>query len=95
MSHSLSLGDALRQCRRARGVTLDGLSCTTGLSKGFLSQLENGRREASLATLETVAQALSIPVAVLVVLAAGPADAPPLDAARLTRLQKRLESLIG
>ena len=84
----------MRRCRRLRGVTLDVLAERTGLSKGFLSQVENGRREASLSTLEAITEALSVPLGVVMLLASGPGDAPELDERALASLKRKIESLL-
>jgi len=59
------LGDRLRAFRRARGLTLAALATKTGLSKGFLSQLERGAKIPSISSLLKVAASLSINVGAL------------------------------
>lgn len=41
---SLSFGKKIKEIRLAKSMTLDDLSKESGLSKGFLSKLENGHR---------------------------------------------------
>lgn len=50
----------LRDIRRARGLTIDQFATMTGLSKGFISQIETGQRQAGSATLQRIAEALDI-----------------------------------
>ncbi|MDX2265405.1 MAG: helix-turn-helix transcriptional regulator [Hyphomicrobiales bacterium] len=52
----------LRQIRKDRGVTLEKLAETTGLSVTYLSRVETGKRGITLEGLEKVAQALSVSV---------------------------------
>jgi HTH-type transcriptional regulator, competence development regulator len=55
-------GDAIRALRRANGCGLRALSEQTGLNRGFLSQIETGKRGASVRTLTTIATALDVPI---------------------------------
>lgn len=60
-----ALGDQLRAAREARGLTLDQLSASVGVSKAHLSRLESGDRQPSVGILVEVAAALGTPVSVL------------------------------
>lgn len=55
-------GDAIRALRRANRCGLRALSKQTELNRGFLSQIETGKRGASARTLTTIAAALGVPV---------------------------------
>ncbi len=50
----------IRVWREHRRLTQDRLARAAGISKPYLSQLEHGRRKASVATLKRVARALSV-----------------------------------
>jgi DNA-binding XRE family transcriptional regulator len=50
----------IRVWRKHRGLTLAEITTRTGLGKGYLSDLEKGRRKGTLATLRTIAEALDI-----------------------------------
>jgi transcriptional regulator with XRE-family HTH domain len=63
----LLLGRKIRDLRLRRGLTVQQLAAASGLSKGFISQVENGRTSPSLATLRDLALALATSVAYLVV----------------------------
>jgi transcriptional regulator with XRE-family HTH domain len=63
----LLLGRKIRDLRLRRGFTVQQLAAASGLSKGFISQVENGRTSPSLATLRDLAGALNTSVAYLVV----------------------------
>lgn len=60
------VGPRLRRLRVQRGVTLAGLSETTGISKSTLSRLESGQRRPSLELLLPIAQAHQVPLDELV-----------------------------
>jgi quercetin dioxygenase-like cupin family protein/DNA-binding XRE family transcriptional regulator len=59
------LGARLRSLRNQQGWTLEQLSLRTNLSEPFLSRIESGRRQPSLAALLTLARAHSMPLASL------------------------------
>jgi len=60
-----SLGAQLKVLRNQRGWTLEKLSTLTRLSEPYLSRLESGSRQPSLAALLTLAQVYDIPVRTL------------------------------
>ncbi len=60
-----SLGTRLKALRSQRGWTLERLSRLSKLSEPYLSRLESGSRQPSLAALLTLAQVYEIPVRTL------------------------------
>lgn len=77
------LGSRLRAARQRKGTSLAALAKQTGLTKGFLSQLERGLSRASVASLTRICAALDVlPSAILDPLPPGPVaptDAPTLS----------------
>jgi transcriptional regulator with XRE-family HTH domain len=63
----MPLGKKIRDLRLRRGLTVQQLAEKSGLSKGFISQVENHRTSPSLATLRDLAHSLDTSVAYLVV----------------------------
>jgi transcriptional regulator with XRE-family HTH domain len=59
------LGTRLRDLRIGRGWTLDELARQSGLSKSYLSRIEDGDRQPSLASLLSLTQAYGIALAAL------------------------------
>ncbi len=57
-----SLGNRLRELRRQQGLSLRALAEKSGLSANTLSLIENGKTSPSVATLQQIAIALSIPI---------------------------------
>jgi transcriptional regulator with XRE-family HTH domain len=57
-----NLGDAIRDERRKRKLTLERLSKKTNLSKSFLSQVERGLTQPSISSLKKIAQEFAINV---------------------------------
>jgi transcriptional regulator with XRE-family HTH domain len=52
------IGDHLKALRAARGMTLDQLAGATGLTKSYLSKIQNSHKLPPIATLSRIAQAL-------------------------------------
>ncbi len=59
------LGTRLQDLRTGRGWTLDELARQAGLSKSYLSRIEDGERQPSLASLLSLTQAYGIALAAL------------------------------
>jgi len=77
----LRLGIRLRDLRTERGWTLDELARRTSLSKSYLSRIEDGDRQPSLASLLSLASAYGIALAALFA-------APPEAATHCTVLRE-------
>ncbi|MDG2298205.1 MAG: XRE family transcriptional regulator [Planktomarina sp.] len=58
----VAIGRQVRSFRRQQEITVADLSNMTGLSIGMLSKIENGNTSPSLKTLQTLANALSVPL---------------------------------
>jgi len=58
----VAIGREVRAHRRKQEITVADLSEATGLSIGMLSKIENGNTSPSLTTLQTLADALSVPI---------------------------------
>src|SRR5579863_1700663 len=57
-----ALGERLRGLRSAKGWTLVELAERSGLSKPFLSRLESGDRQPSIAAVLTLARVFDVPM---------------------------------
>ena len=55
-------GQRIREIRERRGFTLDDLAAGSGVSKGFLSEVENGKRGLSAENVLKIATALGASV---------------------------------
>ncbi len=58
-----ALGQALREARHRRGLTVEALATAAGVSSGLISQLERGQGNPAFLTLRRLAEALQLPVA--------------------------------
>ena len=54
------IGEHLKALRAARGMTLERLAAASGLTKSYLSKIQNSRKLPPIATLSRIAQALGI-----------------------------------
>jgi transcriptional regulator with XRE-family HTH domain len=58
----VAIGRQVRAYRKRQEVTVAELATMTGLSIGMLSKIENGNTSPSLTTLQTLADALAVPI---------------------------------
>lgn len=75
----MKIGKALKLCRSARDLSLEIVAERAGISTSYLSRLENDKREPTLAMIGKVADALEVPVPVVVFLAAEPSELKGMD----------------
>ncbi len=65
-SHNTALGPALREARKARGLSLSEVAEATGISRSLLSLIETGRSDITIGRLGRLAQLYEIRLADLV-----------------------------
>lgn len=81
-----SLGRRVRRLRKQRRLTQTELATTAGINQGFLSSIEQDKRDPSKRTIDALALALDVPQAVLIGAGDGH-DAPqPLETRELPLL---------
>lgn len=56
------VGNNIRIIRTEKGITQEALALESGLSQGYINQLENGKRLYTQKSLEMIADALSTPM---------------------------------
>ncbi|TMV50918.1 helix-turn-helix domain-containing protein [Paenibacillus mesophilus] len=61
----MDIGSAIRAIRKRKNITIAQICEETGLSQGFMSQVENNKTSPSIATLDSIAGALNVPLAYL------------------------------
>jgi len=85
------LGARLRAARQQRGWTLDALSQRSGLSTGFLSQVERGQSTLSIVSLSAICRALGLRIETLF-----SSDRPLGEAAPVvTKAEEQLHIRVG
>ncbi|WP_138750884.1 helix-turn-helix domain-containing protein [Paenibacillus sinopodophylli] len=58
----MDIGATIRTIRKRKNITIAQICEATGLSQGFMSQVETNKTSPSIATLENIAQALHVPL---------------------------------
>ncbi len=58
----MDIGATIRSIRKRKKITIPQLCEGTGLSKGFISNVENNKTSPSIATLESIATYLKVPL---------------------------------
>jgi XRE family transcriptional regulator, aerobic/anaerobic benzoate catabolism transcriptional regulator len=81
----LELGARLRAWRARRGITRKTLAADSGVSERFLADIEGGKGNVSVNSLEAIARALNIALVELL------QDAPRPELARVQALLERLD----
>jgi transcriptional regulator with XRE-family HTH domain len=61
----MDIGSTIRAIRKRKNITIAQICDETGLSQGFMSQVENNKTSPSISTLESIANALKVPLAYL------------------------------
>ncbi|QHW31783.1 helix-turn-helix domain-containing protein [Paenibacillus rhizovicinus] len=61
----MDIGSTIRAIRKRKDITIAQICEDTGLSQGFMSQVETNKTSPSIATLENIANALKVPLAYL------------------------------
>lgn len=75
----MNVGQAIKLCRTQRGISQTDLAQQAECSVSYLSMLENNKRDPTLSTLESIADALGIPVSIVFFLAAEASDLKGID----------------
>ncbi|MFF6983727.1 helix-turn-helix domain-containing protein [Streptomyces sp. NPDC008343] len=63
--NALEIGQRLRSAREHRGLTIGQVAEFTGLTKGFISQVERDKTSASVASLLAICDALNLQISTL------------------------------
>ena len=58
----MDIGGTIRTIRKRKNITIPQLCEATGLSKGFISNVETNKTSPSIATLQSIAEALQVPL---------------------------------
>lgn len=56
-----AFGDALRELRKERGISQEGLALISGVDRGYYGGIERGERNVALANILKIAAALDLP----------------------------------
>jgi transcriptional regulator with XRE-family HTH domain len=61
----MDIGSTIRAIRKRKNITIAQICDETGLSQGFMSQVETNKTSPSISTLESIASTLKVPLAYL------------------------------
>lgn len=89
----MNYGRAIRMARAARALSQQEVAARAGMTNSYLSLIEKGHRVPSIEKLEALAQALSVPLPVITLLAADEQDLQGIDhdtAAEMSELLLKL-----
>jgi transcriptional regulator with XRE-family HTH domain len=90
----MDYGKAIKTIRTLRGISQVDLSEKTGLSKSYLSKIENGQSIPSMEKLEKVASALKIPFYMLILFASEKQDLKGIPENVANELKENLFALV-
>jgi transcriptional regulator with XRE-family HTH domain len=88
------VGNNIRTIRTRKGLTQEALALESGLSQGYINQLENGSRLYTQKSLEMIAEALSTPMIIFFKEEDSPKDQEK-DPADKKNYKKELLSLLN
>lgn len=91
----MNIGASISKLRKMRGYHQDSLAARSGLAQGYLSQIENNRREPSKSVLETLAKYLDVPVPLILLLSIEEKDTMPGKESLLEDLRSVTSDLIS
>jgi transcriptional regulator with XRE-family HTH domain len=91
----MDLGGTIKQCRKAKKMTLAQLSKDCGISVSHLSLLENNNREPSFSAVAAISKALGLPLSVLVFLAGQKDEVVELSTSHIEALSNNIMELMA
>ncbi|MEP6191721.1 MAG: helix-turn-helix transcriptional regulator, partial [Marinobacter sp.] len=65
----MNLGSAIEQCRTLKGLTKSKLAALAGLSISYVTLIEQGERDPTMASIEKISNALGLPPSLLILMA--------------------------
>ncbi len=90
----MNLGEAIKTCRKLRGLTQSKLAELSGVSVSHLCLIEKNKRDPSIAMVESISKALKTPLSVLVFIAAENDEIPELKEGQLDSLSTGIQELM-
>lgn len=91
----MNIGTAIKDLRKQKGLKQTDFANQCGLSQSYLSSIEKGRKEPTLSILKQIANALSIPMPVLVFFSLDKEDIPESKQEAYSMLEPSIKGLIS
>lgn len=92
--NSKRVGQAIKLCREAAGLSQRRMADLLKVSPSYLSLVESGKRRANLETLEAVARELGVPSSLIVLISAEPSELAELSPDLHGRIEARVFELL-
>ena len=90
----MNLGKAIRMCRKKRGLTQTKLADLAKISVPHLCLLEKDKRDPSLSAVNSISDALKIPVSVLMLLASQHEEIKELSENQIEELSRSIMGIM-
>lgn len=90
----MNLGKAIRMCRKKRGLTQAKLATLSEISVSHLCLLEKDKRDPSLSVVNSISDALKVPVSVLVLLASQHKEIKELSENQIEELSRNIMGIL-
>lgn len=90
----MQLGNVIKKCRKLRGLTQSEVSVLSNISESHLSLIEKNKREPSLTVLESLADALQVPISILIFLGSEKNDISELTTEQINSLTSTIYAMI-
>jgi len=91
----MNIGNAIKDLRQQKGLKQADFAVKCGLSQSYLSSIEKGRKEPTLSILKQIANALSIPMPVLIFLSLDKEDIAESKQEAFRMLEPTIKVLIS
>ncbi len=91
----MNIGKAIKLCRVQRGLNQRDLAERADISTSYLSLLERGHRDPTIGTVESIAEALNVPLTIIFFLGTNHEDSPTLGKELSEKLSRLALELIG
>lgn len=75
----MNIGKALKLVRSAKDLSLENVAERSGISVSYLSRIERDERQATMPLVAKIAEALAVPVAIVVFLGSDAGELKGLD----------------
>jgi len=73
----MNLGKSIQTFRKQKGIRQSIIATKCGITTTYLSQIENNKKEPTIATLKKICNAMDIPIPILLILSINDDDIPP------------------
>ncbi len=90
----MDIGSTIKGLRKHKKLTQEEFATACGISQNYLSQIENNLKEPNLSTLAQIAEALGIPVSILMFLSTGEDDIIPEKRESFNEINNLIKQLI-